>query len=229
MSNVQQIRWHLYPDLLQFHERAARVILSTAREAIARSGQFRLVVAGGRTPLAAYRLLAAAETPWWQWHIYFGDERCVPVDHPDRNSVQVAEAWLNHIVIPAGQVHVIPAELGPDEAARRYAPVVTSAFPFDLVMLGLGEDGHTASLFPGAAHNGAPVIAVSDAPKPPSQRVSLSAASLSQARQVVLMVSGSAKRDAVAAWRAGAALPIAAIRPAVGIDVLIDHSAWPGE
>jgi 6-phosphogluconolactonase len=97
---------------------------------------------------------------------------------------------------------------------------------FDLVLLGLGEDGHTASLFPGhdwGVRSDAPdVIAVFDAPKPPPQRVSLSAARLSRAREVLFLVEGIAKRDAVARWRMGANIPARSIRPRAGVDVLVE-------
>ena len=135
------------------------------------------------------------------------------------------EAWLDHVAIPASQRAPIPAELGADAAARAYGASLRSVASFDLVLLGLGEDGHTASLFPGHDWGAAPgspaALAVFDAPKPPPERVSLSAARLSDAREALFLVAGESKRAALAQWRAGAAIPARAIRPAAGVDVLV--------
>ena len=137
-----------------------------------------------------------------------------------------AEAWLEHVSIPHDQVHVAPVELGADIAARRYAETLHNVGDFDLVLLGLGEDGHTASLFPGnewgVATDAADVLAVFNAPKPPPQRVSLSAHRLSRARAVLFFVVGETKRKAVAQWRNCVDIPARAIRPESGVDVLID-------
>jgi 6-phosphogluconolactonase len=175
-----------------------------------------------------YDLLRAASTDWSRWHVYFGDERCLPPDHAERNSRMAKDVWLERVPIAPDQLHVIPAELGAAAAAQRYADTLRGVGDFDLVLLGLGEDGHTASLFPGHDWGDAPdapdVLAVFDAPKPPPQRVSLSAARLSRAREVLFLVEGETKRDAVGRWRAGEQLPAAAIRPAVGIDVLAEFA-----
>ena len=136
------------------------------------------------------------------------------------------EAWLDHVFIPTVQFHAIPAELGAVRAAQLYGETLHAVGEFDLVLLGLGEDGHTASLFPdhewGAAPGSPDTLAVFDAPKPPPQRVSLSAARLSRARQVIFLVSGASKRRAVAEWRAGKDIPARAIKPAAGVDVLVE-------
>ena len=176
---LQQCRWHLYADAESLQERACHIILRHAQQAIARSGAFRIVLAGGNTPRAMYTQLRHAQGQWRYWHIYFGDERCLPADHAERNNVMADHAWLRHVDIPADQIHPIPAEKGPREAATAYSALLHAAGPFDLVLLGLGEDGHTASLFPGhdwGMQATAPAaLAVEDAPKPPAQRVSLSA------------------------------------------------------
>lgn len=200
-------------------------ILAAADTAIRAGGQFRVVLAGGNTPRAAYQRLRDARADWGAWHIYFGDERCVPRDDPARNSRMAEQAWLDHVAIPALQRHPIPAELGALAAARAYGASLRSVAAFDLVLLGLGEDGHTASLFPGhdwGESRGSPAaLAVLDAPKPPRERVSLSAARLSDTRDVLFMVSGASKREALAQWRAGAGIPARAITPAAGVDVLV--------
>jgi 6-phosphogluconolactonase len=209
-----------------FQAAACRRILSAAGRGISERGSFLIVLAGGRTPLDVYRRLRAAGTDWPRWHVYFGDERCVPADDAERNSRQAREAWLDHVPIPADHVHAIPAELGAEPAAAAYTEILRDVGEFDLVLLGIGEDGHTASLFPRHAWNisGGDVLAVLDAPKPPPERVSLSAARLSRAREVLFLVTGESKREAVARWRAGDDLPAAAIQPAAGVDVLVDAS-----
>jgi len=173
-----------------------------------------------------YELLRASNADWASWHVYFGDERCLPSDHAERNSRMAAMAWLDHVLIPARQIHPIPAEMGAETAASIYAQTVGGIELFDLVLLGLGEDGHTASLFPdhewGISPDAPAAIAVHDALKPPPERVSLSAHRLSAAHQVMFLVTGSAKQQAVRNWRSGAAIPAAAIIPANGVDVYLE-------
>ena len=126
-----------------------------------------------------------------------------------------AEVRLDHVPLPTVQQHPIPAELGPSEAAKRYAATLQTIGEFDLVLLGLGEDGHTASLFPGrdwGTASGSPsTLAVFDAPKPPPQRVSMTAARLSRARQVIFLVSGNGKQQAITQWRAGKCIAAGAV------------------
>lgn len=221
-------RWHAVPNERALQQTALEIILARAANAIHEHGRFHLVLAGGNTPREVYRKLRVAQTDWPAWHIYFGDERCLPSQDPERNSRMAAEAWLDRVPVPLLQLHTIPAELGASRAARIYADTLRAVGDFDLVLLGLGEDGHTASLFPGREWGTAPgspdTLAVLDAPKPPSQRVSLSAARLSRARQVLFLVGGESKRKAVAEWRAGRDIPARAIRPAAGVDVLVESA-----
>ncbi len=220
-------RWHVMEDSATVAAEATRRVLAASRTAIAARGVFRIVLAGGHTPTQAYRMLAETETDWTGWQIYFGDERCLPPDHAERNSLAVAQAWLDRVAIPAENVHPIPAELGAEAAAEVYAPLVSAALPFDLVILGLGEDGHTASLFPGQVHSPtASVHPVHGAPKPPSDRVSLSAVALSSAREILILVTGAGKRSAVTAWKNGGPLPVATVGGTSGVDVLIDRDAY---
>ncbi|HEX7044568.1 MAG TPA: 6-phosphogluconolactonase [Burkholderiales bacterium] len=223
---AQLRRWHIYPSLADLERRAAAAILRAAAQAIVAHGRFAVVLAGGHTPRGVYARLADAEADWPKWHVYFGDERCRPAGHSERNDRMAREAWLDRVALPPQQIHAIPTELGAGEAARRYAETLARVETFDLVLLGLGEDGHTASLFPGRETGGADILAVQDAPKPPPERVSLGAARLSRARQVLFLVAGAEKRDAVAAWRRGEAIPASAIAPAAGVDILLDAAAW---
>ena len=221
-------RWHLLDDSDAVALQAAQRVLQSASRAIAERGLFRIVLAGGRTPEAAYRLLVGADTDWSRWEVYFGDERCLPVDDAERNSLMAARALLDSVTIPAANIHPIPAERGAEAAAGEYEPVIRAAMPFDLVLLGIGEDGHTASLFPGQLHPADQLVhAVHNAPKPPPDRVSLSARALSEARKVLILATGAGKRAAIQAWQAGESLPVAEIGGPAPVDVLLDKAAQP--
>ncbi|OEU83000.1 MAG: 6-phosphogluconolactonase [Desulfobacterales bacterium S5133MH4] len=219
-------RWHMLDDPDAVAKQAAQRILQSASRAIAERNLFRIVLAGGHTPEAAYGLLVGADTDWSRWEIYFGDERCLPADHAERNSIMAARTLLDRVAVPAANVHPIPAERGAEAAAAAYEPVVRAAMPFDLVLLGIGEDGHTGSLFPGQQHPAAELVhAVHNAPKPPPDRVSLSVRALCEAREVLVLATGVGKRDAIRAWQAGEPLPIAEIGGPAPVDVLLDKAA----
>lgn len=228
MPNATAVRWHGVANAAALRDSAYRRILDAAADAIQLRGRFTIVLAGGNTPQGVYQMLRGAETDWSLWQVYFGDERCLPIDDVERNSRMATEAWLDHVAIPKSQVHTLPAERGAQAAAQAYANTLRHVGDFDLVLLGLGEDGHTASLFPdhdwGADADAADALAVLDAPKPPAQRVSLSARRLSRARAVLFLVTGEAKHDAVTRWRAGADIPARAIQPQAGVDVLAQAS-----
>lgn len=181
----------------------ARRAVSVVAETIFALPTTRFALAGGSTPLACYRLLAKRrDLPWGRVSVFFSDERCVPPDHADSNYAAALGALLRYV--DPGAVHRIAGELGADSAAALYAPDVAAA-PLDLVLLGIGPDGHTASLFPGNAALDADgyVAAVHDAPKPPPDRVTLTLRALREARRVVVLASGSEKADAVGRARAG--------------------------
>jgi 6-phosphogluconolactonase len=223
-------RWQVFPDAAALAGQAEALILDAARAAIAARGVFHLVLAGGNTPKDAYECLRECGANWAKWQIYFGDERCLPRGDPGRNDTMARRAWLDHIRIPPVNIHPIPAEHGAEKGAQRYAEILRRVPEFDLVLLGLGEDGHIGSLFPGKpglGKNDADVLAIRAAPKLPKERVSLSAARLSRARRALFLVSGESKRDAMRAWRAGADIPARHIAPALGVDVYVDRAAWP--
>ena len=222
----QNLRWRLFENAADLAAEACRKILLAAGEALCRRKRFRIALSGGTTPEPAYRLLAGAETDWAGWEIYFTDERCLPADDPGRNSVMVRRALVDHVPLPTENFHPIPAERGAREASRLYAARIEAALPFDLVLLGLGEDGHTASLFPGHHHPASDLVhPVFAAPKPPSERVTLGSATLSLTREVLVLACGEQKRQAVMAWRRGKDLPIRHILPPCPIDVLLDRDA----
>jgi 6-phosphogluconolactonase len=188
-------------------------------------GYFSIVLAGGTTPRELYQQLRHLPTDWQRWHIYFSDERYLPAGDPARNDSMVAAAWLDHVAIPSTQIHRVPTGDNVTTAAASYASVLQLAPGFDLALLGMGEDGHTASLFPGdiAARNSARLaVAVTNAPKPPLQRVSMSPKCLSMAAAVWFIVTGNSKRQALQDWLAGVQLPTQSIQPQVGIDIFTD-------
>ena len=224
MQNL--INWHRFDNADQVATAVCQHILNSAKQAIAERGAFKLVLAGGTTPEKIYRLLAESKADWTNWYIYYGDERCLPSTHVDRNSLMAEYALLDKVAIPREQIFTIPAELSPDIAAKQYQTTVAPALPFDMVLLGMGEDGHTASLFPNHVHNENELAhAVYNSPKPPPERVSLSAKALSDSKEVLFLITGANKWDAVQAWKAGADLPIATIIPVQPIDVYIDSAA----
>lgn len=226
---TQTLRWRVFSDADELSTQAAKLVLQAARAAIAERGVFHLVLAGGRTPQSVYARLRTAEADWGHWRIYFGDERCLPAGDAARNDVMARRAWLDHVPMARGHVYSIPAEQGAERAALAYQALLSGVDEFDLVLLGLGEDGHTASLFRGHALGDTPpapaALAVHDAPKLPAERVSLSAARLSRARQVLFLVAGADKRQALAAWRAGEDIPARHITPATPVEVYADNAA----
>jgi 6-phosphogluconolactonase len=155
-----------------------------------------LVLTGGTTPRQMYGLLAGMPVDWGRVSLLFGDERCVPPGDADSNYRMARETLLARV--DAGAVLRIPGELGAEEAAALYDAEVGRRQPLDLVLLGIGEDGHCASLFPGhpALNATGWVVPVHDAPKPPPDRVSLTLGCLRNARRVIFLVTGSGKADA---------------------------------
>lgn len=222
------VNWILLPSAEDVALEAARRIETAASTCIKEAGVFKIVLAGGSTPEACYKHLVHCDTDWRCWQVYFGDERCLPADDRDRNSVMAAHAWLEQVEIPAKNIHPVPAEAGAARAADEYETLIKAALPFDLVLLGIGEDGHTASLFPGHDHpQERLVVPVYNAPKPPPDRVSLSYAALASSHVVMVLVTGMSKRAAVAKWQAGVDIPVQRLSRQISMDVLIDQDAIP--
>lgn len=220
MSLNVHTRWHTFPTQTDIYQAARDRILAAAEAAIAKHGSFLIVLAGGGTPKAVYALLAQAQADWAHWHVYHNDDRCLPVDHPERNSKMARDVWLNHVPIPPQQIHDIPAELGNIAGAKAYAETLKGVRSFDLVILGLGEDGHTASLFPGqAVDNSADAVPVFNAPKPPAERITISQQRLNNTHEVMFLVTGAGKQTAVDQWRQGVAIPATLIHSPQGVDV----------
>lgn len=217
----------LYPA--DFAAEAARFILDHARVAIRERGLFRLALSGGNTPRTVHAQLVAlaADLPWNRVQITFGDERCVPPDHADSNYRMAKETLLDAAGIPAGNVFRIRGEIAPDDAARECEEKLTAfasrlgepRYVHDLVLLGLGEDGHTASLFPGspALEETTRNVIPTTGPKPPPQRITMTFPLLNAARHVAFLVTGAGKHALVEEIVAGrGAHPAGRVRPTAG-------------
>ncbi|MDQ6960886.1 MAG: 6-phosphogluconolactonase, partial [Mariprofundaceae bacterium] len=189
----------------------ARQVIVECEQAIAERGVFHWVLAGGNTPKKCYQLLRDAELDWSRVHIWFGDERCLPFGDAERNDTMADEALLSHVPVDSSHIHRIHTELCPEKAAEAYADLLADTPSMDLILLGMGEDGHTASLFPGnpALSDKRLAVPVSHAPKPPPERVSMGYSVLNQARKRIVMAAGEGKRDALQRIRQGELLPVA--------------------
>jgi 6-phosphogluconolactonase len=228
------------PDPDRLAERACAVCLERMEAVLSASDRFSLVLSGGSTPGRLYARLAEARPDWRRVHLFWGDERCVPPDHPESNYRLVAETLLRRIQIPPGNVHRIPGEQGAGRAAREYRRELRRFFAgqrprLDLVLLGLGADGHTASLFPlspalGEARRAAVAVEHRVPPPPLVDRVSLTLPVLNAGVQLLFLVAGADKADVLARVLEGPfqpeRLPAQAIRPQEGRLVwLVDAAA----
>ena len=206
----------IFNDHSRLSQAASKLFIRTAAQAIAERGRFLTALSGGSTPVALYRLLVRADLDWEKIHLFWGDERLVPVEDPANNYSQAREALLTEIKIPEQNIHRIRTELEPEAAVQDYARLLRRfAEPplewprFDLVLLGLGEDGHTASLFPGSPVEALePVIHVTgEYQGRPAGRITLTPLVFNSARQVVFLVSGQSKSGAVASVFKGGSHP----------------------
>ena len=190
--------------------RGAELFLIGAREALARRGRFSVALSGGSSPIPLFHHLAAeapdAGIDWSAIHIFWADERSVPPDHAESNFRLADELLLSKLPAPGAVIHRIAGEMAPDEAAHRYEAELSVSFSdqeipvFDLIFLGVGNDGHTASLFPGMDRNdssGRKAVAVY-VEKLQSYRVTLTQPVLSNARHLVFLVTGDSKAAIVA-------------------------------
>jgi 6-phosphogluconolactonase len=199
------MRVERYESASSLQYNAASAIVRFLNEAIAMRGSASLVLSGGSTPKAVYEMIAAepASVPWKNVRLFWGDERCVPPTHPDSNYRMTRDALLSRIAIPDQNIFRIEAELEPRRAAENYAAVMRNEFRltdgdiprFDVVMLGLGEDGHTASLFPGTTilDESRKIVAEVFVPKFNAHRISMTFPAINNARTLLFLVSGSGK------------------------------------
>jgi 6-phosphogluconolactonase len=202
----------IYPDVDTLSQQAAQYVVRIASESIADRGRFTIALSGGTTPRKLYGLLGSepysSQIDWKLVHIFWGDERCVPPDNPDSNYSMAKEVLLSKIPIPALQVHRMPADQ-PDRETASYAYTIemqhtfgTNGMPgFDLIQLGMGPEGHTVSLFPHQAslHEKQRLVIPVSVPKPPPDRLTFTPPLLNAARNILFLVTGSDKADALQA------------------------------
>jgi 6-phosphogluconolactonase len=188
-------------------ERSLDLVCSQVRAAIAERGICTLVLSGGSTPKPLYEAISEQSLPWEKIHVFWGDERYVPADHPDSNQKMAREAWLDRVNIPHSNIHPIPTDSdNPALDAKKYEQqllrffaVTAGEFPtFDIVLLGIGDDGHTASLFPHTAALKVSDRLVTMGNKDNQPRITLTAPLINQARCVIFLVTGANKRPALA-------------------------------
>ncbi|QIN80544.1 6-phosphogluconolactonase [Rubrobacter marinus] len=228
----------VHEDIEGLAEAAARLFVREANEAIGGSGRFAVALAGGSTPKATYEILASryaspSDLDWSKAHVFFGDERAVGPDHEDSNYRMAHEALLSRV--PVGSVRRMRGELPPPEAASLYEEELTTFFGgpprLDLVMLGIGDDGHTASLFPRT-----PALDVDDrwavenpVRKLGTTRLTLTAPAINAAKNVVFLVAGEGKAEALREILEGDAdprdYPAKLVRPASGPVWMVDRAA----
>ncbi len=221
-----------------------------AAQASKMRGCFRMALAGGRTPREMYRILStepfAGKVSWKQVEVFWGDERWVPKDHPDSNYRMAYEALLSRVTIPPGNVHPMPTTGDPENAALAYEREIRRSFDnpdlsgeprFDLILLGLGEDGHTASIFPNspALHEKQRLVAAPYVTHLGSYRITLTLPVLCAAEYVMFLVSGKGKGKALAATlnrkcneaQTFEQTPAQLVQPVHGtLTWLVDREAW---
>jgi 6-phosphogluconolactonase len=204
----------IFPNSNELIQATVEFIIACAQEAIEARNKFHIALSGGSTPKEFHALLAqpeyADQIDWNHVHVYFGDERVVPQNHPDSNYLMARKTLLNHVPIPANNTHPIPIHIdNPQAGAQEYEQLLLKQLPqdrykrpvFDLVLLGMGPDGHTASLFPGTdiLDNISQRVAAVYVPKFESWRISLTFPVLNAARNILMVVSGKEKADVIAA------------------------------
>lgn len=227
----------VFPDPAALADTAATYIVERAQRAVAARGRFNVALAGGSTPRPTYRCLLHppwfATIPWSHVHLFWGDERCVPPDHDASNYRMVREVLLESAPIPKANIHRIPGELPPKDAASHYRWELETALGpelrFDLILLGMGVDGHTASLFPGSEaldEEDRTVVAVHAADLDVPERVTLTLPLINAARDVLFLVTGSAKARTLARVWANVPLPAARVQPKDGaLQWFVDRDA----
>jgi 6-phosphogluconolactonase len=232
---------NIYDSPEELAQAAASEFASRAADAIEERGRFAVVLAGGSTPKATYQILArdyADRIDWGNVHVFFGDERSVPPDHEDSNYRMAREALLDHV--PVGSVHRMQGELPPDEAAEAYEQELRDFFgpeelpQFDLILLGTGGDGHTASLFPetSALEVHDRWVVANPVLKLETTRITLTFPVINAARAVYFLVAGEGKAGPVAEILEGSPdpreYPASLIQPQGGPTWMLDEAAASG-
>jgi 6-phosphogluconolactonase len=235
----------VFDDALSLARAAAEYVAALSAEPAIQRQRFSLAISGGSTPQTLYRILAqppySLVLPWNDMHVFWVDERCVPPEDEGSNYRQARDLWLAHVPLPRSHIHRIKGELGPQAASadyaarlREFAEIEHDWPAFDLALLGLGDDGHTGSLFPGpitiAELTEITLGVTAHYQNRPANRVTLTPVVLNSARNIIFMVSGESKAEAVAAVVRGNAdpnrWPAARIRPRRGmVTWMVDRAA----
>jgi 6-phosphogluconolactonase len=243
MSRAPELR--ILENSDELAREAADFVLWAGEQAVRQAGAFRLALSGGSTPKALYALLAgpapAKQLDWRRVALFFGDERCVPPDHADSNFRMADETLIKPLNLPRDRVFRMRGEDEPEKAARQYEDQIRKEFNapapasprFDLVLLGLGDDGHTASLFPGtpALRERGRLVVPNQAPQGAKQRLTFTAPLINQAHAVLFLVSGKGKASALKAVLEDRAadpdrFPAKLVRPEQGRLIwFLDHAA----
>ena len=213
MHRKLHIKYYVEPDPAALARRAAQYFSEMVNEAVADQNWASIAISGGSTPKAAFQLLADSSqswrdrTPWDKLNLYWVDERTVPPDHPDSNFRMTREALLDHVPMNWEQVHRMEGELDPEIAAARYEAELRNGFRlegaesprFDLISLGMGPDGHTASLFPhtDAIHEMSRLVTANNVPQLDTRRITLTWPVINHARSVFFLIAGADKADRV--------------------------------
>lgn len=216
-------KWHVFKEFSSASQAAADHIANLISIALIEKDVCHIVLPGGETPKTCLQHLAEKNMRWEKCHWYPGDERCYDKGHPGRNDVMLEECFWSHI--GKTNVHIIPAELGAEQGASVYRTRIDATECIDIAFLGMGEDGHTASLFPGnkALTDERSVVPVYDSPKPPTERVSLGLQTLLHARNRVILTGGEGKAEILSRVKAGEQLPVNSVGD---IDWFVDEAAY---
>jgi 6-phosphogluconolactonase len=200
-------RVEILPDRDAIVQRSLEIVLASLQLALTERGQFTIALAGGGTPKPLYEAIASQDLPWDKIHVFWGDERYVPADHPDSNEGMARRAWLDQVAMPSTNIHPMPTdEADPAVAAQKYEQQLQEFFQLqvgefpalDVVLLGIGDDGHTASLFP---HTQALTVRdrlITVGNKDGQPRLTFTAPLINRARAVVFLVTGANKQNALA-------------------------------
>lgn len=202
------MRYEVFDDIYNLSRCAALLVADAARQAVQERGRFSIALSGGATPASLFGLLSQPEwcerVPWQATHVFWADERCVPPDHPDSNYRMAHALLLSRLAVPPAKVHRMAGEIEPHLAAERYEDTLRNALGdppvLDLVLLGMGADGHTASLFPGteALRETVRLVAANFVPRLDAWRLTLTLPTINSARRAVFLVAGADKAEKVA-------------------------------
>ncbi|HIK45161.1 MAG TPA: 6-phosphogluconolactonase [Leptolyngbyaceae cyanobacterium M65_K2018_010] len=232
----------IFPDKTALVQKALQEVVALVGDAVAHQGFCTLALAGGSTPKPLYQQLSQANLPWDKLYLFWGDERYVPIEHPDSNAGMAKQVWLDRVPVPSCQVFVTPTEVGaPEQSAQSYETTLRSVFgrlqglapdevpQFDLILLGMGDDGHTASLFPFT-----PALQVRDrlvtvGNKDGEPRITFTVPLINRSRCVMFLAAGANKRAALqqifAPQADDQAYPARLIRPVGALRWLLDADA----